>query len=254
MSLPTSSRQPPRPAPREAHEWLAPRTDVAGLARRFRFRRRVQVANVLQADVAQRLHEHLSRWREWALVTRVQGQHRAFDAAGMDAIDDARRATFNELVVAEAREGFQYLYERYPLHDRGQAGALDDPLLQQAYAFLHSGAFLTLARRITGVADIARADGQLTRYRRGHFLTLHDDTDQLRTRVAAYVLNLTPAWPADFGGQLQFADANGHVEAAVAPRLNSLTLFAVPSPHLVTAVSPFALGARYALTGWFHRA
>ena len=250
---PPSTHAPPHRPRLDAHEWLAPRADLAGLARRFRFRRRVQVADLLRGDLARRLHAHLSEWKEWALVTRVQGQHRAFDAAGMDAIDAAQRATFDSLVLEEARRGFQYLYERYPLHDRGQAGALHDRLLQQAFAFLRSGEFLDLARRLTGVAEIARADGQLTRYRRGHFLTLHDDTDASRTRVAAYVLNLTPAWPADFGGQLQFADANGRVEAAVAPRLNSLTVFAVPSPHLVTAVAPFATGARFAMTGWFHR-
>jgi hypothetical protein len=253
MSLPRSISVPPRPAPLDARDWLAPRADVAALARRYRFRRRVQVPELLHGDIARRLHARLSTWKEWALVTRVQGEHRAFDAAGMDAIDAARRATFDRLVLEEASRGFQYLYERYPLHDRGRAGALGDPLLLQAFAFLRSAPFLDLARRLTGVPEIAHADGQLTRYRRGHFLTLHDDADAANTRVAAYVLNLTPAWPADFGGQLQFADARGLVEAAVAPRLNSLSLFAVPSPHLVTAVAPFANGARFALTGWFHR-
>jgi Rps23 Pro-64 3,4-dihydroxylase Tpa1-like proline 4-hydroxylase len=181
------------------------------------------------------------------------GQHRTFDAAGMDALDTQRRVAFDELVADEARRGFQYLYERYPLFDRGEAGALADPLWRQVHGLLKGEPFLALARRLTG-ADIVRADGQITRYRRGHFLTLHDDHDAAGTRVAAYVLNLTPSWPADFGGQLQFADAHGQVEVAVAPRLNSLSVFAVPSAHLVTAVSPFASGARFALTGWLHRA
>jgi SM-20-related protein len=253
MSIPSSSVDPPRPAPFDAVDWLAPRTDLDELAERFRTRRRVQVHELLRPEVAQRLHARLLAWKEWALVTRIQGQHRAFDAAGMDAIDAHKRATFDELVAAEARNGFQYLYERFPLYDRGQAGALADPLWQQAYALLCSESFLALARRLTGAA-IVRADGQLTRYRRGHFLTLHDDSDAAGTRVAAFVLNLTPAWAADFGGQLQFADAQGQVEAAIAPRLNSLSVFAVPSPHLVTAVAPFVTGARFALTGWFHSA
>jgi Rps23 Pro-64 3,4-dihydroxylase Tpa1-like proline 4-hydroxylase len=254
MSLPCTRSDLPRPASVHPDAWLAPRTDLDGLARRVRLRRRVQVAHALRPEVAQRLHARLDSWKEWALVTRLQGQHRAFDAAGMDAIDAGKRAIFDARVADEARRGFQYLYERYPLHDRGLAGALDDPLLHQAYLFLRSARFLEFARRLTGALDITHADGQLTRYRRGHFLTLHDDTDVSRTRIAAFVLNLTPAWPADFGGQLQFADAHGQVEDAVAPRLNSLSVFAVPSPHLVTAVAPFATGARYALTGWFHRA
>jgi hypothetical protein len=251
MSLPSSSFVPPHPDVPTPEDWLAPRTDLEGLARRFRLRRRVQVTGLLRPEIAQHLHARLSAWREWALVTRIQGQHRAFDAAGMDALDVPKRIAFDEMVAAEARAGFQYLYERFPLFDRGEAGALADPTWQQVHALLKGRAFLDFARRVTG-ADIVRADGQLTRYRAGHFLTLHDDSDAARTRVAAFVLNLTPAWPADFGGQLQFADADGQVEAAVAPRLNSLSVFAVPSAHLVTAVSPFATGARFALTGWFH--
>ena len=252
MSLPSSRLPPPRPDASTPDDWLAPRVDNDALARRYRLRQRVQVPGLLRPEVAQRLHSRLAAWREWALVTRIQGQHRAFDAAGMDALEAHRRAAFDELVAAEARHGFQYLYERYPLFDRGEAGALAEPLWQQLHSLLKGEAFLAFARRLTG-APVVRADGQLTRYRRGHFLTLHDDHDEPRTRVAAFVLNLTPAWPADFGGQLQFADASGQVEAAVAPRLNALSVFAVPRPHLVTAVAPFATGARFALTGWFHR-
>ena len=70
-------------------------------------------------------------------------------------------------------------------------------------------------------------------------------------RVVAYVLNMTPDWPADFGGQLQFADVHGRAEEVFTPRLNTLSMFAVPSSHLVSAVAPFVPGSRYAITGWF---
>ena len=82
---------------------------------------------------------------------------------------------------------------------------------------------------------------------------MHDDGGaEGAGRVTAYVLNMTPDWPADFGGQLQFADRLGRAEEVITPRINTLSLFAVPTPHLVSAVAPFVSGSRYAITGWFN--
>ena len=229
---------------------IPPRHDLAALARTFAIDGRVQVPDFLEPTLAERLHQRIASWPEWALVTRIGGQHRSFDAAGMDALEPDRRSAFEALVAAEARAGFQYLYERIPLYDLGRVGRLHDTVLAEAWELLRSAAFLGLARQLAGAPGIAFADGQLTRYRRGHFLTLHDDHADGAGRVAAFVLNLTPAWAADFGGQLQFTDAGGRVVEAIAPRFNTLTLFAVPRPHLVTAVAPFVSGSRYALTGW----
>lgn len=230
---------------------MAARGDLALLAGEFHRRRRVQVPDLLAADAARGLYTQLAGRTQWARVTRIAGQHRTFDAAAMDALPPDKRAEFDGWVAAEARLGFQYLYDRYPLHDLGRAGQLDNEVIRSVYLLIRSTAFIETARAITARPDIEFADGQLTRYRPGHFLTLHDDHAEGLGRIAAYVLNLTPDWPADFGGQLQFADAGGQVAEAVAPRLNSLAVFEVPSPHLVSMVAPFASGARYALTGWF---
>ena len=91
---------------------------------------------------------------------------------------------------------------------------------------------------------------QLTRYRAGHFLTAHDDWAEGLNRVAAYVFNLSADWNVDFGGLLQFIDANGHVQQAYTPRFNSLSLFKVPQLHSVSVVPAYVNRARFALTGW----
>ena len=233
---------------------IADRTDLGDIVSRFRDRRRAQIPNFLEPEFAYRLHGRLVSWSEWALVTRIDGRHRIFDANGMDQLELEKRATFDELVAAEARAGFQYLYERFPLYDRGRSGQLADPVLTEVYALLRSEAFLEMGRQLTGDPGISYANGQVSRYRRGHFLTLHDDGGAEGVdRVAAYVLNMTPDWPADYGGQLQFADDQGRAEETVTPRINSLSVFAVPCPHLVSAVAPFVSGSRFAITGWFNR-
>lgn len=252
MPASTALRFDPPLTPGRAATALAPRPDADALACEFARTGRVLVPDALAPALAARCLQRIESWPEWALVTRIEGQHRSFDARGMAALDAERRRTFEQLVARGAHAGFQYLYERYPLYDLGRAGRLTDPVLQQLYALVHAPEFLALARRITGDARIRRADVQITRYRRGHFLTLHDDHADGMQRVAAYVLNLTPHWSPDFGGQLQFVDAQGQIEASLSPRFNALCLFSVPRPHLVGAVAPFVETARYALTGWFH--
>lgn len=230
---------------------LAAREDWPALTESFADQRRVLVPEILDSTFARRLHDRLKSWSQWALITRIQGQHREFDAQGMKSVTPDKRRVLDKLIHKEAGEGFQYLFERFPLYDTGRAGQLSDPVLAEAYALLRSRAFLDLGRHFTGEPSIQFADGQATRYRPGHFLTLHDDRADGMNRVAAYVINLTPEWGADFGGQLQFTDWQGRVEQVFTPGFNTLSLFSVPCPHFVSAVAPFAPGARYAITGWF---
>lgn len=231
---------------------LAPRGDLGDLAAQLQARGRVRVPALLETDGLALLQQRLSGWTEWALVTRLEGRHRSFDSAGMDRLDTARRGAFDALVQDGARTGFQYLFERYPLVDQGRAGKLADPVLQQAFALVRSEAFLELGRQLFGDPSIRFADGQLTRYRAGHFLTLHDDASEGLNRVGAYVINLsTTDWQAAWGGLLGFGAAEGRHEEQFLPQTNTLSLFRVPAPHWVSRVAAEAPGPRLAITGWF---
>jgi SM-20-related protein len=61
---------------------------------------------------------------------------------------------------------------------------------------------------------------------------------------------LSADWNVDFGGLLQFIDADGHVQQAYTPRFNSLSLFKVPQLHSVSVVPAFVKTTRFALSGW----
>ena len=76
-------------------------------------------------------------------------------------------------------------------------------------------------------------------------------TPMTRAASRAYVLNMTPQWRWDWGGALLFSDRPGHVSEGYLPAFNALNIFAVPQPHLVEFVSPFAGAQRYSITGWF---
>lgn len=211
------------------------------------------VDTVLNVPDARRLHKAASECQTYNLVTVIEGLHRDFLSYEMERLDPTRKATFDALVTREAQAGFCYLYDQFNLYEGGRKGLLADPVLRAAYALITSGTFLDLGRKITGVPDISFADCQLTRFRPGHFLTAHDDARADRDRVAAYVLHVTQDWCADYGGVLQILDETGDVKTGLTPMFNRLTVLKVPQPHAVSVVSPFAQGARLAITGWFQR-
>ena len=123
-------------------------------------------------------------------------------------------------------------------------------LLHRLLEFLNCPDYLAFARALTGDARVRRMNAQATRYRGGHFLKLHDDFNAEEGRLYAYVINLTHEWKADWGGLLQFLDAEGRVIDTLMPRWNSLSIFRVPAPHVVSLVAPWAEGERLAVTGW----
>jgi Rps23 Pro-64 3,4-dihydroxylase Tpa1-like proline 4-hydroxylase len=151
---------------------------------------------------------------------------------------------------AHARHGFQYFYETHKITETGEPYKDPRHPLRLLTDFLESAAFLEFVRTVTGNRRIAFADAQATRYRPGNFLTQHDDRVSGSFRQAAYVLNLTQLWRADWGGLLLFTDEDGHVAEGYTPAFNAINLFRVPQPHLVTQVASYAGADRLSVTGW----
>lgn len=171
----------------------------------------------------------------------------------MQRIDTTKRKQFEQLVWREANRGFGYLFENIPIFDLGCNEKLDDPNLRTIFDFVRSEGFVSLGRQITGDDRITFADCQLTRYRAGHFLTMHNDDVSGKNRSAAFVLSLTKNWKLDFGGLLNVLDSAGDLSQTLKPSYNQLNIFKVPQDHAVSAVAPFVTEARYAITGWFRR-
>ncbi|WP_291207474.1 2OG-Fe(II) oxygenase family protein [Hyphomonas sp.] len=235
---------------------ISPRDDLSALRQRFLQQGRVLIPGIFEPAFAQSVLDAACEHAGWLLVTRIEGRHREFDAAQMEQVPKDRLQTFDELVAQEARKGFQYRFERHLLYDNLRAGALAEGPLRSMAEALNSDAFIGLLHTVMSepyVPGETFCDGQLTRYRAGHFLTSHDDGLPQFNRIAAFVVNLTPGWSADLGGLLMFTGADGHVEEAFTPKFNTLSLFRVPQPHAVSAVAPFARGARHAVTGWLRR-
>jgi Rps23 Pro-64 3,4-dihydroxylase Tpa1-like proline 4-hydroxylase len=221
--------------------------------RQLALRTRVQIPGFLQVPAAERLRDCLQHEVPWSLAERSSGTSRTIPPDEYAAMPPEQLQPLLAAGYARAVNEFQFAYDSYMLLAAAREGRDRGLLLHAVFEFLNSPDFLGFARWLTGVPDIVAANAQATRYRRGHYLTRHEDEHAKENRAYAYVINLTPRWDADWGGLLQFHDANGAVEETFLPRWNALSIFRVPQAHSVSFVTPFAGEDRIAITGWFMR-
>jgi len=229
---------------------LNPALDPRRIAAVFKSHRRVHIPQVFPDEVAERIRRAMVEETPWGRVLGGTGRHHDFGPGGWQTIPADKQRELERAVQQMGQSGFAYFYDNFPVADFHAAGRHLDSYLMRVFEFLNSAPFLDFARIVIGAPLIRLADAQATCYRPGDFLTQHDDLVAEKKRRAAYVFNFTRPWCADWGGQLQFLDADGHVAEAYTPTFNALNLLAVPQPHSVSYVAPLASGARYSMTGW----
>ncbi|MCH8684085.1 2OG-Fe(II) oxygenase [Pedomonas mirosovicensis] len=212
--------------------------DWVGLASHYHAHGWVQIPNILARADAEALHRMLAGLDGWH--TSIGAGKQSWSVPSGSDLGFATGQAH-----AAAQQGFAYIFEHIPAIEAGAA-----PVLESVRALVTSEAFLDIGRRLTGDDDICFADAQACRYGPGHFLTTHNDDVAGKHRRAAYVLNLTPQWRADWGGLLLFHDDKGGVTRGLVPAFNVLNIFKVPVAHSVSAVAPFAPARRYSVTGW----
>jgi SM-20-related protein len=228
-----------------------PAVDVEAAARVFALRGRVRIAEVLTPSSAARLHGCLLAEVPWRLTYNEGDKNLFLDVAALEELGEQRRHELVQGVLWRAQHHFQYLFRSYPMVTAYLKGEDPELFLHYVFEWLNDARTLEVMRRITGIDTLRKANAQATLYRPGHFLTRHDDSGYPEQhRRVAYVLNMTRGWRADWGGQLQFLNAADEVEETWMPGYNSLALFTVPTPHVVSYVAPFAKEPRYAITGW----
>lgn len=226
---------------------INPTLNLDALAAAFRKHQRLQIIDFIMPECAELMASWLDVETAWSLS--YNNLEKSFELS-QKARAKLTQTEFNELflgVYAQASVQFQYLFERHHLL---QKTTKKQSKLDTIGDFMNSSGCLAALRHITGHPNIDFADAQATRYGPGHFLKRHTDTAPEQNRLAAYVLNLSREWQADWGGQLQFIGADGRVVETCLPRLGALNLFAVPQPHAVSFVPPYCPAKRHSVTGW----
>lgn len=235
---------------------ISPHLDRSGAAATFAREGRVQLRNILTDETAREIRTILAEQTPWGLAMQAGEksptvQLRARELAGPAGRERARQM-MHETHAAAARGDYAFRYGHYPLVQSAlegwDPGGPHDLLLE----YLNAPEFMDLVRTVTGSFDLVKADGQATLFAPQHFLGRHNDSHVGDGWKVAYVLNFTiDDWNTDWGGHLQFFDEDGEIAGAFRPRFNALNLLAVPQPHAVSCVAPFAPVGRYAITGWF---
>lgn len=217
---------------------------------------RVQIPNLFPTAVAERLYASLSKEVPWnTIFSEGDEKVHTMHPTQVAAMTPEQRSWLSGFVAKNARDGYQFIYQNFPLYDLLQKGMATDLYAFEVARFVNSDDFLSFVRDISGVASIAMADCQATLFRPHHFLTRHTDRDHTyKGRRLAYVINMTPAWRAEWGGILEFLDESGNVAAGFTPCFNTLNIFHVPAWHHVSYVAPFAGTGRYSITGWLRDA
>jgi SM-20-related protein len=227
---------------------LNPGIDVPALAARFARDGMVQIDGFL-GPTAPAFREHLLARTDWNFVLNSNEQVYEVPRHGPNALPSDQEVRLREAILAKARDGFQFCYDSIRVPDDDRERREDDPL--HAFArFMSGAAVIDVLRSVTGSDAIDFADAQATAYRPGDFLTAHDDAVAGKHRHAAYVLSLSPEWRAEWGGLLLFHDDRGDILRGLTPRMNTLSLFAVPQLHSVSMVSGAAPSRRCSVTGW----
>lgn len=233
---------------------ISPAIDRAALAKRFAETGRVQVRDVLTQETAREVLHVLTKGTPWGMATGAgdanrqsfrmeevqtqQGQQRV-NAAAMEAQQNSARGEY----------GFRFAH--YPILTAIQEGWDPGGVHQILLEHINAPDFLDLAREITGIDGLIKADGQATLFAPNHYLGRHIDSHVAEGWEVAYVLNFAPPdWHPDWGGYLMFLDDDGDIIEGFRPRFNALNLFKVPQSHLVSYVPPFAPMGRIAVTGW----
>lgn len=215
---------------------------------------RVQIRDYLQPDAADTLERCLIEDVPWNLSVREDDEVRNVPATELAAMGEAGVAELLERVRAKAKGKYAFAYESYMMIHAYKRGLDPGLLLHRLLEFLNSGQNLEFLHALTGDTRIRRVNAQATRYRPGLFLKRHNDSHRSDGYLYAYVMNLTRGWQADWGGLLQFIDARGEVEDTFVPVFNTLSLFRVPTDHMVSLVAPWAETPRHAITGWYQEA
>lgn len=222
--------------------------DLDSLRAEFRERGRVRIYGFLGRGALE-LYDHLQASTAWIHLINQEDGVIELDAAARSRLGPDKLRRIESEAFQRSRDAFQYRYEAIRVPGAGEDCRGDDVLARYS-RFMGSPAVLECIGRITD-APVARfTDGQATSYGVGDFLTCHDDAVEGKDRIAAYVYGLTPGWRIEWGGLLLFHGEQDRTAEALAPRFNTLDLFAVPTPHSVSLVTPAAPHRRYAVTGW----
>ena len=233
---------------------LSGELDAPRLADTYQQDQRMQVRKILPKDLAVNIHRILASETPWQYTYFDGRKNNIIPLESFNAMAVEEHRTIDKIVTSAAQQGFAYSYNSFNFHQRIRQDEKVAPAFSAIDDFLNSNSFLEFARRLTGDSEITGTDASASWYAPGHFLNIHDDKRTGYDLRAAFVLNFSPLWRADWGGELKFFSnrRGAKLEAAFFPAFNVMNIFSVPQYHAVGTVAAFAGAPRLSISGWLY--
>lgn len=233
---------------------INPSLDLEPARREFAATSRTQLREVLTREAAEEIRAYLMGAMRWGMALG-EGASKPLSIRNAEIATADGAARVNQAAAsahaASQRGDYAFRFAHYPIVDALNQGWEPGGVPELLLEHLNAPPFLELARAVTDIPELCRADAQATLFAANHYLGRHIDSHVAEGWRVAYVLNLTiDDWHPDWGGYLLFLDEDGDIVKGYRPRFNSLNLFAVPQSHSVSYLPPFAPKGRVALTGW----
>jgi len=227
---------------------LSLRNDIEQLAAQFKKQKYVRVFDFIKNGNIQNLSKQVVNHCQFNNAFFIEGKNHELSDSDIAKLPPEQQQNLIKNIHQHAAQGVGFLYGRRKIEPHHEPDIPEE--LKDIFELMNGTPLIEMINKITGITGLKRADAQVTRYRKGDFLTRHLDIVPGETRRFAYVLGLSNNWHPDWGGLLQFFERNGTPTTALSPVFNSLSLFDVSEVHSVTAIAPFAPFSRYSITGW----
>lgn len=234
---------------------INPDLDLAAAAAHYAEHDWVQIKDFFTDDSAAFIGDALENNLPWNLVMFGEGDKPAYyPLAQLQSMPPQEYQRIMQGLYQRSGDNYGFVHLNYRMVTAYLEGTEPGHPIHRVTEFVNSPEFIDRGRRITGDADIRKADAQATLYRQGDYIGWHTDQSfDHMDRSAAFTLGFTRNWKPDWGGQLALHDENGDVKRALQPAWNTLTLFRTPQPHSVMPVTYYAQGARMSVIGWLRR-
>ncbi len=230
---------------------LNPDLDLERAKAQFAFQRRVQISDFFEPETATRLHDCLMTETPWGFGYMDGNEPRMMHRRELEGLTRARSDRISKTITTQAGSGdFSFGYFCYPMMEAAVQGWNPELVLHEVTAFLNSEQMLETVRAISGKASLMKAEALATLFSHQHFLTMSHAPSETWSGVN-FMISLTRDWREDWGGYMQFYNADGDIVQGFKPRFNALCLFDPSQRFSISYVPPYAAIGRLAITGTF---
>jgi len=212
--------------------------DINKIKESFHQKRFIKIENFLDEAYAKKISLSIFNEISWDLCYLSDDGPVSIIESELQNYSAQQTAELNHKIMVQAQQGFSYFYYRSDLVNT------ENRVLKDFYSDLCGDEFIGFCRNLTGENSIDKVNGQLACFSPGCFLRKHTDKTDKENRVAAYVINFTPLWNDDWGGNLHILNGKHEILDILTPSFNSATIFEVPALHYVSQVANYAKGRR----------